>query len=142
MKDQCLFCDKGFLKDGFENRIIKFKHSTTVLDTNQFYRGKVIVMFNRHEENLFSLKPEERKEFWEEVVKISEAVKKAIKADRMNYALLCNREHHLHWHVIPRYKDDPYFITTPWSNPAFEKQKHISESKMKSLKDLILKNLK
>ncbi len=45
----------------------------------------------------------------------SKAVRSALNPDHMNYELLGNSNPHLHWHIEPRYKDDPR-----WGQPIWE----------------------
>jgi len=134
----CVFCDKGLLKDNFQHRIVKQRYSTAILHINQFYYGRALVIFNQHEEDLSNLKEFERKDFWEEAIEVGLTVQKATEADRINYALLGNREYHLHWHVIPRYINEPNFTTTPWHN---EGEKTLSEPEMQNLIRTIRNNL-
>lgn len=37
--------------------------------------------------------------------------------DKINLAQFGNQVPHLHWHIIPRWKDDPYFPDSAWSPP-------------------------
>lgn len=131
----CLFCEKGFLKEDFPNRLVRQKYTTAVLDINQFYPGRTLVIFNEHVEDLYSLSENIRTSFWSEVLKVAKVIQEVMKADRINYALLCNREHHLHWHIIPRYKSEPYFTSNPWRNP--DAKKEASEEEMRERVKLI-----
>jgi len=84
--------------------------------------------------------------FYEDMLKISHAVYSALKPDKMNYELLGNWGSHLHWHVIPRYRDDPW-----WGNPIWidvhptEKRlrtvKNLDEGSYRRLKKSIIENL-
>jgi diadenosine tetraphosphate (Ap4A) HIT family hydrolase len=40
--------------------------------------------------------------------------------DKVNIAALGNMVPHIHWHVIPRYKDDAFFPGSAWSKRAQE----------------------
>jgi diadenosine tetraphosphate (Ap4A) HIT family hydrolase len=37
--------------------------------------------------------------------------------DKMNLASLGNQTPHVHWHVIPRFRDDRHFPTPVWAVP-------------------------
>ena len=43
------------------------------------------------------------------------AIHSALNPDHMNYECLGNSSPHLHWHVVPRYIDDPR-----WGQPIWE----------------------
>ena len=40
--------------------------------------------------------------------------------DKINLASFGNMLPHLHWHIIARFKDDPYFPKTTWEEPVRE----------------------
>ncbi len=37
--------------------------------------------------------------------------------DKINIASFGNQLPHLHWHIIARFNNDPYFPNTPWQEP-------------------------
>ncbi|HXN14887.1 MAG TPA: HIT domain-containing protein, partial [Usitatibacter sp.] len=41
--------------------------------------------------------------------------------DKMNLASLGNMVAHVHWHVVPRYRDDRHFPKPIWSTPQRER---------------------
>ncbi len=43
------------------------------------------------------------------------AVRKLVAPDKINLASLGNLVPHLHWHVIPRWKDDSHFPSPIWA---------------------------
>lgn len=44
-----------------------------------------------------------------------QALRDALKPDKINLASLGNQVAHLHWHVIPRFVDDAHFPDPVWS---------------------------
>ena len=42
--------------------------------------------------------------------------------DKMNLASLGNLVPHLHWHVIPRFENDPHLSAAIWAAPATSAQ--------------------
>lgn len=42
------------------------------------------------------------------------------KPDKINIASFGNILPHLHWHIIARFRDDPYFPKTTWEEPVRE----------------------
>jgi len=95
-------------------RIKELVVSTAFLEENQAYRGYSIVVYNSHETTLENLPEEKQIQFYRDMLKISSAIVKVFKPDKMNYELLGNWVPHLHWHVVPRYKTDPC-----WGNPIW-----------------------
>ena len=75
------------------------------LHRNQGYLGRsVVYLKTRAIEDPLELTDAERAELWTEVLpKLVRALNAAFQPDRINYAHLANRLHHVHWHVVPRY---------------------------------------
>ncbi len=51
------------------------------------------------------------------LVAIESAMRQMLHPDKINLASLGNQVPHLHWHIIPRWKDDPFFPDSIWSAP-------------------------
>tara|TARA_B110000495_G_C22636186_1_gene378044 strand:- start:63 stop:353 length:291 start_codon:yes stop_codon:yes gene_type:complete len=62
------------------------------------------------------------------VVGVEEIVANTMKPLKINLASLGNQVPHLHWHIIPRYEDDPYFPDSIWS------EKHRDTNEVVALK--------
>ena len=48
---------------------------------------------------------------------VEAALRELLHPDKINLASLGNMTPHLHWHVIPRFRDDPHFPNAIWSAP-------------------------
>ena len=46
---------------------------------------------------------------------VEEAVRHVMRPTKVNLAALGNMVPHIHWHVIPRFKDDAFFPGSVWS---------------------------
>jgi diadenosine tetraphosphate (Ap4A) HIT family hydrolase len=57
----------------------------------------------------------EREHLMALVFAVEEAVRYVMRPDKVNIAALGNMVPHIHWHVIPRYKDDAFFPDSAWS---------------------------
>jgi len=73
---------------------------------SQHHKGHTAVVLRKHKTDLLELSKPEREYFFDFMLEIAKAVKRAMKPDKLNYALLGNWIHHLHWHIYPRYKTD------------------------------------
>jgi diadenosine tetraphosphate (Ap4A) HIT family hydrolase len=54
------------------------------------------------------------------VFAVEEAIRHVMHPDKINIAALGNMVPHIHWHVIPRYKDDAFFPGSVWSQKVQE----------------------
>jgi len=73
-----------------------------------------------------------------EMLSIIKAIKRIFNADLINVASLGNQVQHLHWHIIPRYKDDPNWGNPPWPHG----QKVLDERELQSMCDDIREKLR
>lgn len=48
------------------------------------------------------------------VFAVETAMREIIQPDKINLASLGNKTPHLHWHVVPRFKDDKHFPNSHW----------------------------
>ena len=78
------------------------------------YPGFLRVILNRHVREMTDLVPEERSRLMMMVCKAEQAVRDVMRPDKINLASLGNVVPHLHWHVIPRFTEDPHFPNPVW----------------------------
>lgn len=70
--------------------------------------GYVAVVSKRHVVEPFELPPSARPAFWDDVMLAAKALAELLSPVKMNYELHGNTVPHLHVHLYPRYRDDPY----------------------------------
>jgi diadenosine tetraphosphate (Ap4A) HIT family hydrolase len=88
------------------------------------YPGFVRVILGRHATEMADLGEDERDRFMAVVFAVETAVRDTMKADKMNLASLGNQTPHLHWHVVPRFRDDRHFPGPVWALPKRERAAH------------------
>ncbi len=101
-------------------RIIELKHSYVTLNRDQFFSGYTLLFTKQHVTELFHLDRQTRGEIIEEVNLTAKILADIFKPDKVNYELLGNMVEHMHWHIIPRFKDDPLWPRPIWSEPHQE----------------------
>jgi diadenosine tetraphosphate (Ap4A) HIT family hydrolase len=99
--------------------IAELDESYAVLADNQYYPGYTIVLSKTCVPELHLLPPAVRGRFLEEMALVAEALFRAFSPRKLNYELLGNSVSHLHWHLFPRYDDDPDPKWPVWRNDAF-----------------------
>jgi len=65
----------------------------------------------------------EREHIMSLVFAVEEVMRDVMQPDKVNLAALGNMVPHIHWHVIPRFKDDAYFPGSVWSTKTQETSK-------------------
>jgi diadenosine tetraphosphate (Ap4A) HIT family hydrolase len=84
------------------------------------YPGFCRVILKRHAVEMTDLGEAEREALMAVVYAVEAAVRDTMKPDKMNLASLGNMTPHVHWHVIPRFRDDRHFPTPVWAAPQRE----------------------
>jgi diadenosine tetraphosphate (Ap4A) HIT family hydrolase len=72
------------------------------------------VIWDRHVQEMADLGPAERERIMRVVFAVEQALIAVLQPDKMNLASLGNAVPHIHWHVIPRFRDDPHFPNPVW----------------------------
>lgn len=77
------------------------------LSRNQMARGYTVVYCQRHVIEPFDLTPQERQQFFDDVLAVAQALQRIYQPLKLNYQILGNSVPHLHCHIMPRYHGDP-----------------------------------
>jgi diadenosine tetraphosphate (Ap4A) HIT family hydrolase len=135
MNNNCLICSRiKAIKEGRNPYFVKeLSTGYVVLGDYQFYKGYVLFLSKVHTNELHNLK-EKRTQFLNEMAIVAESVYKFFKPNKLNYELLGNTDEHLHWHVIPRYNNDPNPNAPIWvinKNIRYSENVRPSENELK-----------
>jgi diadenosine tetraphosphate (Ap4A) HIT family hydrolase len=85
-----------------------------VLADEPDYPGFLRVIFNAHAKEMTDLPTADRQALMRVVFAAEAALREVMAPDKVNLASLGNVVPHLHWHVIPRFVDDPHFPNPVW----------------------------
>ena len=77
--------------------------------------GFVRVVLNAHIAELTDLPVERRRVVMDAVCAAESARRRTLRPDKINLASLGNYVAHVHWHVIPRYRDDAGWPDAVWA---------------------------
>jgi diadenosine tetraphosphate (Ap4A) HIT family hydrolase len=120
----CLACDRIALIRGNRNPdfVAELQESYVTLADEQAYRGYCILLLKDHQEHLADLPVERQVRLFEDVVRVAAVLRRELHPTRVNYACLGNLLTHVHWHVTPRYTDDPEPQHPIWVRPLAERR--------------------
>lgn len=79
------------------------------------YPGFCRVILNRHVAEMTDLADDEQQELMRVVFAVEAVVREVVKPDKINLASLGNMVPHVHWHVIPRWREDRCFPNPIWA---------------------------
>ncbi len=78
------------------------------------YPGFCRVILNRHEREMTDLPEIEQHELMRIVLTVEANVRRILNPDKINLASLGNMTPHVHWHIIPRWREDRCFPNPIW----------------------------
>ena len=82
--------------------------------TEPGYPGFCRVIWNTHVREMTDLEDAERTHCMNVVFAVERALRRTMAPVKINLATLGNMVAHVHWHVIPRFTDDPHFPQPVW----------------------------
>jgi diadenosine tetraphosphate (Ap4A) HIT family hydrolase len=120
MEEGCLICQRVLLCRQGQNPYLihEFEHSFFVVGDHQFHHGYSLLLLKEHARELHELPPAVRTALFQEVMVAAQAMAKAFRPWKMNYACYGNTDPHVHWHLFPRYESDPDHRHHPWVHSA------------------------
>jgi diadenosine tetraphosphate (Ap4A) HIT family hydrolase len=78
------------------------------------YYGYCRVIWNAHVAEMTDLTDADRAHCMRVVLAAESVLRELLAPDKVNLASLGNVTPHLHWHVIPRFRDDAHFPQSIW----------------------------
>jgi len=118
MKDSnCAYCMEGDLLAKFGLKICELQSSLVILFKEQSHKGRVIVAHKNHVSEMVDLSDEERNLFFADVNHVAKALHKAFGPEKVNYGAYGDNGKHLHFHLVPKYKDEFEWCSTFAMNP-------------------------
>lgn len=100
----CAYCVEGELVAKFGIKICELPTSKLYLFKEQSHLGRVIVAHKNHIGDMTELSTSERDAFFADIAHVSKALQKAFNPDKINYGAYGDTGHHLHFHLVPKYK--------------------------------------
>jgi diadenosine tetraphosphate (Ap4A) HIT family hydrolase len=97
-------------------RVALLPTAVAVLGSDQHYAGYTLIIARRHATELYHLPDAESTAYFQDMLRVARAIDRAFSPRKMNYELLGNTVAHLHWHLFPRYADDPNPTRPTWEN--------------------------
>jgi len=105
MSSICNYCSKNEALNNLMIEIGQLRVSTLYLFREQTYRGRCIVALNEHETEFFHLSQDKQDAYMRDVAQVAAAIEKAFQPDKINYGAFGDTMPHVHFHIVPKYKD-------------------------------------
>jgi diadenosine tetraphosphate (Ap4A) HIT family hydrolase len=117
--DNCAVCERVALATDGRNPylIAEMEHTFFVVGDHQYHEGYCLVLLKEHVREPFELSPEVQREHFAEVMRAAQAVQATFRPWKLNFSCYGNGDPHVHWHIFPRYEDDPN-RGNPWKDAS------------------------
>ena len=114
--NECLICERVVLASEGRNPhlIAEMEHTYFVVGDHQCFKGYALVLSKEHVREPFELPIDVQREHFAEVMRAAKAIHETFAPSKLNYSCYGNAEPHVHWHIVPRYTDDPNRDGDPW----------------------------
>ncbi|HVP88222.1 MAG TPA: HIT family protein [Casimicrobiaceae bacterium] len=106
----CIFCNPTG-----ETVLWSDAHCRVLHVSDAKFPGFCRVIWNAHVTEFTDLDEAARAHVMKVVALVEQALRKLLAPDKINLASLGNQTPHLHWHIIPRYRDDAHFPDPIWA---------------------------
>lgn len=109
MTKGCPFCAEAGGEILWEDDLAR-----VILAEEADHPGFCQVVLNRHVKEMTDLPEADRARLMRLVFAVEAAQRALLDPDKVNLASFGNQVPHVHWHVIPRFADDPHFPNPTW----------------------------
>ena len=100
----CLYCRKDQRLQDLMIEVAPLQVSTLYLFKEQTHRGRCVVAYQAHVNELFELPDGELTAFMRDVARAAKAMKTAFGPNKINYGAYSDKLPHLHMHLVPKYE--------------------------------------
>lgn len=134
----CLYCQNNETLHSLMIEFAQLSVSRAFLFKEQTYRGRCLVAYNGHVNDLNELSDEERNAFMADVVCVTRAMQKVFNPEKINYGAYSDKLSHLHFHLAPKYVDGPDYGGTFQMNPG---KVYLTDAEYQSIIETLKKEL-
>ena len=135
---ECLYCQNNDKLQELMIKIEDLKVSQLFLFKEQSYTGRCNVVYNNHAVEFYELSDDQRNLFMEDVATVAKAIAKAFNPTKINYGAYSDTLSHLHFHIVPKYKEGYGFGGVFEMNPQ---KTYLSDTEYESVIEKIKANL-
>ena len=115
---ECLYCQSNETLHSLMIEIAQLSVSRVFIFKEQTYHGRCLVAYKDHVDDLNLLSDDDRNAFMADVARASRAIHRAFQPDKVNYGAYGDGGCHLHFHLVPKYRDEFEWGSTFAMNPG------------------------
>lgn len=100
----CLYCRQDQRLKDLMIEVAPMSVSTLYLFKEQTHRGRCVVAYRSHVNELYELPDNELTLFMRDVARAAQVIKNAFGPTKINYGAYSDKLPHLHMHIVPKYE--------------------------------------
>lgn len=127
---ECLYCTRNEVLDKLMIKIGDLEVSELFLFREQSHPGRCNVVYRGHGVEFHELDDEQRNALMRDVARAGKAVAAVFNPDKINYGSYADKLSHLHFHLVPKYRDGFEFGGIFEMNPQ---KTYLSETQYKEM---------
>ncbi len=132
---ECLYCQNNDTLHSLMIEVATLSVSRVFIFKEQTYKGRCLVAYKDHVDDLNLLSDEDRNAFMADVAKVTRAMQKVFNPAKINYGAYSDTLEHLHFHLIPKYVGGPDFGGVFRMNP---KEVYLTDAEYQEMKEQLL----
>lgn len=113
----CLYCQNNETLHSLMLEVTELSVSRVFIFKEQTYKGRCLVAYKDHVDDLNLLSDDNRNAFMDDVARVTRAMQKLFHPDKINYGAYSDTLEHLHFHLVPKYAGGPDFGSVFRMNP-------------------------
>ncbi|NLP33331.1 MAG: HIT family protein [Oligella ureolytica] len=131
-EQHCVLCNEVGGRLLWQNDLVRIINAD---DT--YYPAFTRVIYQSHIKEMSELSPIQRHELMDFVYLVEEVQHEVLEPAKINLAQFGTMVPHMHWHIIPRFKDDPHYPDAIWSTAKYELSHHAISDYLNKQKNLL-----
>lgn len=100
---ECLYCQNNETLHNLMIEVAELSVSRLFIFKEQTYRGRCLMAYKDHVDDLNLLSDDDRNAFMADVARVTRAMQKVFNPAKINYGAYSDTLSHLHFHLIPKY---------------------------------------
>lgn len=117
LDNNCAYCMENELLDAFGIKICELPASNLYLFKEQSHLGRVVLAYKEHVSEIVNISEEERNAFFKDINHVATILHEIFNPQKINYGAYGDTGCHLHFHLVPKYKDELEWGGTFAMNP-------------------------
>lgn len=114
----CLYCTNNQTQKDLMIEVCHLRVSRLFIFKEQTYRGRCLVAYDGHVNDLNELNDQQRNDFMADVTQVTRAMQRAFNPEKINYGAFSDTLSHLHFHLVPKYVGGPDYPGLFRMNPG------------------------